>query len=414
MRYAAILLVALTLASCRYFEDDAEFGYSRTGLTTPSAFTTADVRIITQRVNPLTGREIICTEPSPDVAKAISTAFSASGSGGNGTATGNISFSGANAEAVAELAGRSTALLGLRDGLYRACEAYANGVIGSDTYALIVSRYGQLMTTLFLGQDVADAARAQASTQANSPANSTTDPGSSPSGNTQQQKTTTGDAGQTPSSATAPPASTSPPPASTPTAVASTNAAAVIGRMNEDYMNLDLTDLLHTLSVVCINRQDPTVSEPADPNKMAEGKIFRQTNPWLDSVCLHIASTINSEADHPDQALSILTKAALLAPPINPMTAAAPGGNGKTTQSPAGTKNSCVAMSDAQLVQVQQALIKSGQLKDEAFTPDNNVPKALLDYQSAQHISDAGCKPGQIGSGTLSKLIPKPPKAAGS
>jgi hypothetical protein len=96
--------------------------------------------------------------------------------------------------------------------------------------------------------------------------------------------------------------------------------------------------------------------------------------------------------------------------PVDPMTAtpASAAPKGASTKPPATTKNQCVAMSDAQLVKVQQALVKSGQLKDEAFTPDNNVPKALLDYQTAQNVKDSGCKPGQIGSATLSKLIPKP------
>jgi hypothetical protein len=91
---------------------------------------------------------IICTEPSPDVARALSAAAAATAQGGNAGTTGSFGAGGASAEAVLALTGRSTALLGLRDGLYRACEAYANGAIGADAYALVLSRYGQLMTTL--------------------------------------------------------------------------------------------------------------------------------------------------------------------------------------------------------------------------------------------------------------------------
>ena len=93
------------------------------------------------------------------MAKAISAAAALSASVAN---KGSGAAGGASAEAVAELAGRSTALLGLRDGIYRACEAYANGVIGADAYALVLSRYGQLMTTLFLAQDVTGAAGTEA------------------------------------------------------------------------------------------------------------------------------------------------------------------------------------------------------------------------------------------------------------
>ena len=75
-------------------------------------------------------------------------------------------------------AGRSTALLGLRDGLYRACEAYANGAIGADAYALVLSRYGQLMTTFFLGQDVTGAAGTNAGPTVQSPPVTVNLPGS--------------------------------------------------------------------------------------------------------------------------------------------------------------------------------------------------------------------------------------------
>src|SRR5262249_55673845 len=145
----------------KYFNSDASQGYAQNGLwTTPAAYTTADVRIITQRTHPVLGTPVICTEPSPDVAKALSTAIQLQAQGGNGTVNAGVSGGAASAEAVLELAGRSTALLGLRDGLFQACQAFANGTIGADGYALIMSRYGQLMTTLFLGQDVIGAAGA--------------------------------------------------------------------------------------------------------------------------------------------------------------------------------------------------------------------------------------------------------------
>jgi len=166
MRSVVPGLAVLILAGCSLLEDDVARGFAQSWSLTPATFTTADVRMITQRAR--TG-QIICTEPSPDVAKALSTAAQLTGSGGNGTATGSLGAGGASAEAALALAGRSTALLGLRDGLYRTCEAYANGVIGADAYALVLSRYGQLMTTLFLGQDVTGAAGTGAGASVQSP-----------------------------------------------------------------------------------------------------------------------------------------------------------------------------------------------------------------------------------------------------
>jgi hypothetical protein len=79
------------------------------------------------------------------------------------------SFNSASAEAIKELAGRSTALLGLRDGLFRACEAYSNCIIGDAAYALVLTRYGQLMTTLYLGQDVSGPTPPPSNETTNSP-----------------------------------------------------------------------------------------------------------------------------------------------------------------------------------------------------------------------------------------------------
>ena len=93
---------------------------------------------------------VVCAEPSADGAKALSSAVAAAVSGGSGDVNPSLSGGGASlVEAIAKLAGRWTALLGLRE----ACAAFANGVFGSDAYALLLSRYGQLITQ-FLGPDI--------------------------------------------------------------------------------------------------------------------------------------------------------------------------------------------------------------------------------------------------------------------
>lgn len=150
-------LICMALNGCQMFENEARQGvYERGdwGSSEPRTYTTADVRMVISRKHPVTNQEVTCTEPSPDVAKALSVATNLTLKGGSGAATGQVGLSGSAAEAMAELAGRSTALLALRDGLYRACESYLNGAIGSDAYALILTRYGQLMTTLSLGEDI--------------------------------------------------------------------------------------------------------------------------------------------------------------------------------------------------------------------------------------------------------------------
>lgn len=107
--------------------------------------------------------QITCAEPSPDVAKAISTAFGAGGAvtvnvnGAPGTPAqvgeAAAAVSKSRAEAIAQLGERMASIQLLRDGLFRACEAYQNGALSPASYALVLSRYGDTMVTM-LGSEL--------------------------------------------------------------------------------------------------------------------------------------------------------------------------------------------------------------------------------------------------------------------
>jgi hypothetical protein len=185
------------------------------------------------------------------------------------------------------LAGRSTALLGLRDGLFRACEAYANGVIGADAYALVLSRYGQLMTTLFLGQDVTGAAGTAA-------------------GGSVQSPPVTVVAGGT--SVTAGPPSNPPAPAASatgaPTASVTDTAAVALARMNEDYLNLAYNP--DVLIIACINYRDSS-------------RIPQTENLFLDDICSRLSSP--GGLSKLMEVSVKLVKGKVLAPPVNPAAA---------------------------------------------------------------------------------------------
>lgn len=288
MRYVVPGLAALVLAGCSFLEDDVARGFAQSWSLTPATFTTADVRVISQRVHPVTREPVICTEPSPDVAKALSTAAQLTGSGGNGTATGSLGAGGASAEAALALAGRSTALLGLRDGLFRACEAYANGVIGADAYALVLSRYGQLMTTLFLGQDVTGAAGTGPGGSVQSPPVSVN---INPSG------ASTVSAGQAPSPPAAAPSQTASP------AGSSSPAALALTRMNEDYLNLGYNP--DALITSCVNY--------GDPSRVSTGK-----NRYLENICDALFTGTLQPLQKLAGAAEALVKGRVLAPPVNP------------------------------------------------------------------------------------------------
>jgi hypothetical protein len=153
------LSIAPLLSSCTYFESEARHGYSENAkwkrdASAKVSYTTADVRLITERTHPVLGNSILCTEPSPDVAKALSTATQISANLGKATTSAELGVAGGSAEAVQELAGRTTALLALRDIVYRSCEAYANGSLGANAYTVVIAKYGQLLSTLFLAQDM--------------------------------------------------------------------------------------------------------------------------------------------------------------------------------------------------------------------------------------------------------------------
>ena len=89
--------------------------------------------------------KIICAEPSPDVVSQLAL------SGGLNALTQTGSSTEANlaiAAAVSRLSNRTQTIQLLRDGLYRACEAYFNGVLGEDDYKSIIKGYDELLITL--------------------------------------------------------------------------------------------------------------------------------------------------------------------------------------------------------------------------------------------------------------------------
>lgn len=132
--------------------------------------TSADLRVI-NRVKVVSDNDrgrikpdyVTCAEPSPDVAKAVATAFELAGKvKAEGLPQGiepelALAISRSRAESVAQLAERLATIQLLRDGLYRACEAYANGAISETTYAVMLSRYDDTMVTMLLGEFAAGA-----------------------------------------------------------------------------------------------------------------------------------------------------------------------------------------------------------------------------------------------------------------
>lgn len=111
---------------------------------------------------------IYCAEPSPDVAQAIAQAFSLAANASRALpvptdATGSnqsglgISIGSSSAASVAQLGERLATIQLLRDKMYRACEAYANGAVGATGYTLMLARLDKTMATLLSNEMAAGA-----------------------------------------------------------------------------------------------------------------------------------------------------------------------------------------------------------------------------------------------------------------
>ncbi len=149
-----LILLMCALAGCNHpdpnvFREQTQFNDAH------MLIAASDLRIITERSRQLTSQpgaqtiSVYCSEPSPDVATALSTALKLSGSGGvAGGASGSASTDYSASEQLSLLAGRSSGVIALRDGLYYLCQNFASGILGVDAYALSLSQYGDLLVKL--------------------------------------------------------------------------------------------------------------------------------------------------------------------------------------------------------------------------------------------------------------------------
>lgn len=91
----------------------------------------------------------VCAEPSPDALSAVSNSVTSAinATDGQGREVG-AKLALALREAASELGKRNATIQLLRDGLYRQCEAYMNGLVGPREYIEIADRYVDGMVTL--------------------------------------------------------------------------------------------------------------------------------------------------------------------------------------------------------------------------------------------------------------------------
>jgi len=159
----------LSLAACSTAEKTGthteirRLNGSRVLLNTPDLRTVWQMPVgVGTRHGQVTPNFISCSEPSADVAKVIGDSLSISGALSAKLPQGiepNVAaaITSATAASLAQLGERLATIQLLRDGLFRACEAYANGALSDISYAVLLSRYDDTMVTLLASELAAGA-----------------------------------------------------------------------------------------------------------------------------------------------------------------------------------------------------------------------------------------------------------------
>jgi len=141
---------------------------------------TAEYRLVTQRPrldpvfndsNQQIGVKVTCTEPSPDVAVAFSTALSAAVT--KGSASDNLNFQ--YAQTISELGKRYATVQMLNGMLFRDCEDYANGAIDEVAYSMRMGEFQSLVASMFAMEMVASVTPTPATPSSGANQNTTPD-----------------------------------------------------------------------------------------------------------------------------------------------------------------------------------------------------------------------------------------------
>ena len=116
----------------------------------PATSTSLDAKqrlvLVTDKAGPEHNRKAVCAEPSPDVMVGLASSGALEALIPQADLTGKLA--GSIAETLAQLGERTPTIQLLRDGLYRACEAYLNGGFSEHEYRNLLYGYDDLVVTL--------------------------------------------------------------------------------------------------------------------------------------------------------------------------------------------------------------------------------------------------------------------------
>jgi hypothetical protein len=305
-----------------------------------------DYTLTTLRERPVDGNvpRVLCQAPSPDWATALAMQqqLSASGNFFQGS-SGQFSGSNSYTETIAALAGRTAGVVALRDGLYSACQAYANGVIGKDAYALILSQYGYLLVAL----------------AGNNNSSST----SNPAGNSQKTSSSTTSSTQPGVAVAVNTAAAAPAPQQQQGKGSDTPSAPNTSQLAQMQIQI-----MHALMVACISAQDPTARAPNrirdDPNELLSSKNCKGLMEWMKDSSQSLLASLGGSPK---------------------------GGSGSRS---GGTNTAKAELPDVRVLQVQNALRKQSCTGCQALAPDGlegtETSIAVRAYQQEHNLTPNG------------------------
>ena len=95
-----------------------------------------------------TGSQFLCAEPSPDALSQLASAVALQAQVKTARVEGGFAYEKSFSETAKNIGKRTVSIQLLRDGLYRACEAFINGAIDAFGYSLILAQIDNVMIKL--------------------------------------------------------------------------------------------------------------------------------------------------------------------------------------------------------------------------------------------------------------------------
>ncbi|MGE3154076.1 MAG: hypothetical protein AB7G48_18660 [Nitrospiraceae bacterium] len=144
LNLALILAIALSVGGCT-----STIHKTFTIDNRPAGSVSLDAKqrviLVTDKGGPRHDERIVCAEPSPDAVVGITASATAKAMAPNQPVA---ELSGSMTEALAQLGQRTQMIQLLRDGLYRVCEAYMNGLVDKELYEEVIYMYDDFVVTI--------------------------------------------------------------------------------------------------------------------------------------------------------------------------------------------------------------------------------------------------------------------------